>query len=154
MSLRLSMIADGPESIEMILAFNETVPLRDGASFGPVTCKADCNPPCHFQWKKVTRDGNITNIINEAILPKQVVHDKGVLKYCCVVTGFYANSYGSKSVSRELTLNIRCTLFTYISSVIVSENLTKLYLADVYLFICLKTLLYILYFAKFKKTVK
>lgn len=119
MSLRLSMIVDGPESKELILAFNDTVPLHDGASFGPVICKADCNPPCHFQWKKVTWDGHISDVINEATLPKQVVHVKGVLKYRCVVTGFYANSYGSKSVSRELTLNIRCTLFTYISSVLV-----------------------------------
>ena len=107
MSLRLSMIVDGPESKELILAFNDTVPLHDGASFGPVICKADCNPPCHFQWKKVTWDGHISDVINEATLPKQVVHVKGVLKYRCVVTGFYANSYGSKSVSRELTLNIR-----------------------------------------------
>ena len=98
MSLRLSMIVDGPESKELILAFNDTVPLHDGASFGPVICKADCNPPCHFQWKKVTWDGHISDVINEATLPKQVVHVKGVLKYRCVVTGFYANSYGSKSV--------------------------------------------------------
>ena len=99
---------DGPEKVDIIPAFNGSVTLQDGALFGPVTCTADCSPPCQYQWREVTWNGNINDVINASTLPQQVVHARGVSKYYCVATGFHGTSYSTTTVSREISLNIQC----------------------------------------------
>lgn len=99
---------DGPEVVKIIPAFNGTVTIHDGAFFGPVTCTADCSPPCQYQWREVTWNGDINDVINASTLPQQVVHAGGVSKYYCVATGFHGTSYSTTTVSREISLNIQC----------------------------------------------
>ncbi|XP_078330073.1 uncharacterized protein LOC111117700 [Crassostrea virginica] len=97
----------GPEVVKIIPAFNGSVTIHDGAFFGPVTCTADCSPPCKYQWREVTWNGDINDVINASTLPQQVVHAGGVSKYYCVATGFHGTSYSTTTVSREISLNIQ-----------------------------------------------
>ena len=105
---------DGPEKVEIIPAFNGSVTLQDGALFGPVTCTADCSPPCQYQWREVTWNGDINDVMNASKLPQQVVHARGVSKYHCVATGFHGTSYSAKTVSREISLNIQCKFESFL----------------------------------------
>lgn len=107
----------GPECIEIIPGFNDTVTLRDGDDFGPLTCKADCSPPCKYQWRKILWNGDINDVINASTLPRQTVHAKGVSGYRCVVTGFHGNFAEETEVSREINLNILC-MFCYLVNII------------------------------------
>nr|XP_034320908.1 uncharacterized protein LOC117687811 isoform X3 [Crassostrea gigas] len=99
----------GPEAVTMTPEFHTSVKLHNGASFGPVSCMADCNPPCTFQWRKVNLDGTIDEVITTANLPRQTVNSTEPLKYQCVAIGDYKNSRGSNTVSTEINIDVQCS---------------------------------------------
>ena len=105
---------DGPEVVEIIPEFNGTVTLHDGAFFGPVICTADCSPPCKYQWREVTWNGDINDVINASTLPQQVVYVRGISMYQCVATCFHSTSHSTKTVSREISLNIQCRFDSFL----------------------------------------
>lgn len=102
------MYTDGPEAVTMTPDFNTSVKLHNGASFGPVSCMADCNPPCTFQWRKVNLDGTIDEVISTANLPRQTVNSTEPLKYQCVTISDYKNSRGLNTVSTEINIDVQC----------------------------------------------
>lgn len=102
------MYTDGPEGVMMSPRFSKTIKLHNGTSFGPVSCIADCNPPCTFQWRKINLNGTIDKVITTANLPRQIVDSMEPLKYQCVATGDYNNSRGLNAASGEINIDVQC----------------------------------------------
>nr|XP_019924700.2 uncharacterized protein LOC105332834 [Crassostrea gigas] len=119
----------GPEAVTMTPDFNTSVKLHNGASFGPVSCMADCNPPCTFQWRKVDLDGTIDEVITTANLPRQTVNSTEPLKYQCVAIGDYKNNRGSNTVSTEINIDVQYlakpTILRIINGSIITENILQ-----------------------------
>lgn len=92
----------------MVPRFSKIVKLHNGASFGPVSCTADCNPPCTLQWRKAKLNGTIDKVITTANLPRQIVDSIEPLKYQCMATGDYKNSRGLNTVSGEINIDVQC----------------------------------------------
>jgi len=56
---------DGPQSITLSPS-NTSITVREGATITPIICKADCNPPCTFQWIHNSSTGD--SVINGTVL--------------------------------------------------------------------------------------
>lgn len=83
-----------------------TLTVKEWDNIGPVSCSADCNPPCVITWRYKDKYGNVHDASsNRETLIKQSVN-RSILLFTCT-----ANYSGNFITDAHLNLNVQCKYF-------------------------------------------